>query len=122
MTTRVRKTTVTFIAPFFLAGLTEPLPSGAYDIEIDEEILEGLSFPVYRRRAVVIHLRADPAHRGRSQSLTVDPNELDAALTRDREASNLSPSKVDPSGAPRRVVRPRLGLLDNAKQRRTDRI
>lgn len=84
MTTRTSKKTVTFKRPFNLAGFGEELPAGSYNIEMDEELLEGISFPVYRRIATLIHLYA---HAGLTQTLTVDPKELDTALARDADIS-----------------------------------
>jgi hypothetical protein len=87
MTTRTSKKTVTFRRPFNLASYGEELPAGAYNVETDEELLEGISFPVYRRIATLIHLHA---HAGLTQTLTVDPKELDAALARDEALVEVS--------------------------------
>lgn len=84
MTTRTSKKTVTFRRPFVLGGLDMVLPAGAYSVETDEELLEGISFPAYRRVLTVMHLHAKPGHPGITQTLTVDPNDLDAALQRDQ--------------------------------------
>jgi hypothetical protein len=84
MTTRTIKRTVTFNRPFVLGGFDEELPAGSYSVETDEELLEGVSFPAYRRILTVISMPADPARPGVTQTLTVDANELDAALARDR--------------------------------------
>jgi len=84
MTTRTSKKTVTFRRPFVLGGLDMVLPAGAYGVETDEELLEGISFPAYRRVLTVMHLHAKPGHPGITQTLTVDPNDLDAALKRDQ--------------------------------------
>ncbi len=84
MTTRTSKKTVTFRRPFVLGGLDEVLPAGAYSVETDEELLEGISFPAYRRILTVIHLHARSGHPGLTRALTIDPNELDAALERDQ--------------------------------------
>ena len=88
MTTRTRTEQVTFERPFALSGLDAPLPAGAYSVEIDEELLQGVSFPAYRRVAVLLHLGPTPDHPGRSQTLTIDPSELDAAVARDLAARN----------------------------------
>jgi hypothetical protein len=90
MTIRTIKKTVTFRRPFVLGGFDELLPAGAYSVETDEELLEGISFPAYRRISTLIHLHAKPGHPGLTQTLTIDPNELDAALQRD-EARAICP-------------------------------
>lgn len=71
---------MTFGGAFVLGGLDRELPAGAYVVETDEELIEGLSFPAWRRVATLIHLPATP---GRTETLSVDPAALDAALSRD---------------------------------------
>lgn len=93
MTRRTSKSTVTFSKPFVLGGFDEVLPAGAYDVETDEELLEGISFPVYRRLLTNIQLHARSGHPGLTETLTIDPNELDAALKRDQAPEYVS---VDP--------------------------
>jgi len=83
MTTRTKRETVTFGRPFNLSGWDEALPKGAYIVETEEELLQGLSFPAYRRKLTLIHLHVDPDRPGRRQALPVDPDELAAALDRD---------------------------------------
>lgn len=89
MTTRTSKKTVSFRRPFVLGGFDEVLPAGAYSVETDEELLGGISFPVYRRLLTLIHLHAKPGHPGLTQTLTIDPNELDAALKRDQAPAEI---------------------------------
>jgi len=94
MTTRTSKKTVIFRRPFVLGGFDEVLPAGAYSVETDEELLEGISFPAYRRVFTVIHLQAKSGHPGLTRALTIDPNELDAALERDRAPGEI-PADTD---------------------------
>ncbi len=54
MTIRTTKKTVTFKRPFVLVGFNALLPAGAYVVETDEELLEGISFPAYRRKLDLI--------------------------------------------------------------------
>lgn len=84
MKTRTSKKVVTFRRPFILGGFDEELPAGAYSVETDEELLEGISFAAYRRVSTLLHLHPKPGRSGLSEILTVDPNELDAAHARDR--------------------------------------
>lgn len=81
MTMRTSRKTVTFARPFVLGGADEEFPAGIYTIETDEELLEAISFPVYRRISTLLHLRAKT---GLTQKMTVDPDQLEAALQRDR--------------------------------------
>lgn len=91
MTTRTSETSVTFKRPFLLSGLDAPLPAGDYQVETEEERLEGLSYPAYRRTATVLRLpaRSGPAHLTRA--LTVDPEEFYAALERDNAGAETAP-------------------------------
>ncbi|SDF02837.1 hypothetical protein [Rhodospira trueperi] len=87
MTVRTSKKTVTFAHPFTLGDFEEVLQPGTYDVETDEERLEGVSFEAYRRVQTLFHLPATPATPGRSRTLTVDPDDLEAALARDAAGS-----------------------------------
>ncbi len=84
MTTRTRKNTVSFRRPFFLGGLDELLPAGDYVVETDEELIQGISFPAYRRILTVIHLREGSGNPNLTRAMTVDPNQLELALKRDQ--------------------------------------
>jgi hypothetical protein len=48
MLERTTRQTITFEQPFFVEGLGHDHPAGTYQIEILEELIEGLSFPAYR--------------------------------------------------------------------------
>ena len=56
MTTRTSKKTVTFAHPFTLCDYEEVFQPGTYDVETDEERLEGVSFEAYRRVQTLGHL------------------------------------------------------------------
>jgi hypothetical protein len=94
MTIRTSKKTVTFSRPFVLGGFDEALPAGAYRVEMDEELLEGISFPAYQKILTLLHLHPKPGRPGLTQTLTIDPNELDAALERD-QAPGAKPADTD---------------------------
>ncbi len=49
MTLRTTSKIVTFARPFTLRGVGRLLPAGNYPVVTDEELIEELSFPVYRR-------------------------------------------------------------------------
>lgn len=85
MTTRTTQKTVTFARPFRLGEFGELLPAGSYPIETDEELVEGVSFPVYRRTTTMIQLIADPHRQGTMETMVVDPLQLEAALAKDME-------------------------------------
>jgi hypothetical protein len=98
MTMRTTKSTVTFVRPFRLGAFGEQLPAGRYPIETDEELLEGMSFPAYRRIATVMQLMPDLLHRGVTEIAVVDPEQLEEALTMDgmqAPVSNVDLPKVE---------------------------
>ena len=88
METRRTKSTITFKHAFDLPSLESPQPAGTYSVETDEEQIEGLSFVVYRRVATLLSLPAIGSSGGQMQMITVDPEELKAALDRDRTGPN----------------------------------
>ena len=85
MNIRTTRTTVTFVNSFKIGGFDEIFPPGTYDVDTDEELLEGLSFPVYRRILTLFHLPAKSGKPGQSRALKIDPVELDVALEYDTE-------------------------------------
>ena len=83
MTTRTQRTKHAFARPFLLKGVDRVLPPGTYEILTEEELIEGLSFPVYRRVYTVIFV---PGQTGSSvEMVTIDP--LDLATAQDRDAA-----------------------------------
>jgi hypothetical protein len=86
---------VTFGRPFVLGGFDEELPAGAYSVETDEALLEGISFPAYRRISTLIRLHAKSVSPGFTRALTIDPNELDAALERDQAPAEIPVGRTD---------------------------
>lgn len=87
MVTRTTRDTVVFSKPVVLAGLDEALPAGRYAIETDEDLLEGVSFPVWRRLTVYMQLHPRAGRPGLTQTLTISPSDLDEALERDRAST-----------------------------------
>jgi hypothetical protein len=87
MTTRTRSVTVVFSRPFLLSAVGETQPAGDYVVETDEELIQTLSFPVYRRTATWLRLRPRPGAAGLDRLVNVDPAELDRALACDAAES-----------------------------------
>lgn len=85
MTGRTKHSTVHFNRPFVLRGLEEIQPAGDYDIDHDEEMIDGISWIAYRRVATYIHLPARSSNLLTSQVLAIDHAELEAALRQDKE-------------------------------------
>lgn len=85
MAARTSKRTVTFTRPFRLGGSSIEFPAGRYFIETDEERVDELSFPFYRRTATMMQLIADPLRPGVTETAIIDPLDLEAALKADAE-------------------------------------
>ena len=79
MTSRTTSKTVTFAHPFKLGRDDASYPAGDYLVETDEEMIEGLSFPAWRRVATTIHVRRD----GATQVVSLDPRVLGLIMARD---------------------------------------
>lgn len=76
---RKSQRTVTFVKPFQLSSVEGVQPPGAYSVEIEEELIEGLSFPAYRRVLTVILLPGPSGSGILVQAVTVNGDELDEA-------------------------------------------
>ena len=79
VTVRTSSKTVTFAHPFLLNGVDRILAAGDYRVVTDEELIEGLSFPVYRRVATMIFLPAESGSTSTVEMVTIDPQNLQAA-------------------------------------------
>lgn len=86
MTIRTSQTMLTFTRHFQLDGFSGFQPAGEYRVDLDEELIEGLSFIAYRRVAALLHLPAISAPQGCVQLVTMTPSELDAIVEHDRHA------------------------------------
>ena len=83
MTARSVSKTVVFSSPFLLKGVDRSLPAGSYRVVTDEELIEGISFPVYRRVATMIFVPALAQGASSIEMVTVNPLDLQAALEQD---------------------------------------
>jgi hypothetical protein len=83
---------VTFLHPFFLKGVDRTLPAGEYEVMTDEELIEELSFPVYRRVATMMYVPAQ-SFPSSYEMVTIDPLNLKAARDKDTEASKQLSTK-----------------------------
>jgi hypothetical protein len=97
MVTRTKRVTLTFQNSFSLKGVDRRLAAGDYEVvtdeELIEELIEELSFPVYRR--VTTMLPAD-ARQSSIEMVTVEPADLAAAHERDSAVSPPAISAANP--------------------------
>ena len=73
---RTTRQIVTFDQPFSLYAVDEVQPAGAYAVDVDEELIGGLSFLAYQRVATTIYLPLLHGGAGSLQAIRVDPGEL----------------------------------------------
>jgi hypothetical protein len=78
------RTEITFKRPFRLQGATRPEPAGCYVVEIQEELIEGLSSSAWRRVSTTLTRQA--AAGATLQAIPVSPKELAAAQAADAES------------------------------------
>jgi hypothetical protein len=76
---RTTRESITFDHPFSLTAMDKLQPAGTYAVDIDEELIEGLSFLAYRRVATTIYLPLLQGRHGSVEAVRVDPQELTAA-------------------------------------------
>ncbi|MCX7307527.1 MAG: hypothetical protein NTZ72_06080 [Afipia sp.] len=79
MTIRSRRETVVFTRPASIEGIGRMLAAGAYDVVTDEELIEGLSFPSYRRVATLILVPGAPPHQHSMEMIAISAADLSEA-------------------------------------------
>jgi hypothetical protein len=82
MSIRTTRKIVKFSNSFSIVGVGRVLPAGVYEVVTDEELIEGLSFPVYRRVATMI-MAPTQSSQPSIEMLTIDPQDLATAMERD---------------------------------------
>lgn len=98
MSIRTTRKIVKFSNPFSIEGVGRVLPAGNYEVVTDEELIEGVSFPVYRRVATMMLAPTQSSQTPSIEMLIIDPRDLAAALERDTRSrcshSLISPTKI----------------------------
>lgn len=83
MANRTQIKTISFKWPFQIEGYEGLLPAGDYQVETEEEPLQGVTFTGYRRVLTLLHLHPRNKKEKFGPILKIDPNDLDAALIKD---------------------------------------
>ena len=89
MTMSSRRETITFLHPFRIRGIDRLLRPWAYQVITDEELIEGLSFPAFRRVATMIMVPAAPPRSSTMEMISIgsvdlsDAQRIDASVPRD---------------------------------------
>ena len=87
MTTRSRRETVHFKHPFRIKGIDRLLAPGAYEVITDEELIEGLSFPSFRRGATMIMVPAAAPRSSAMEMISIGSVDLSDAQRDDASAA-----------------------------------
>ncbi len=90
MIRRTHRTTASFTRPLPLRGVDRVLPPGTYEVVTEDELIEGLSFPVYRRMSTIMLVPGLPACA--LEMVTVDPIDLAAAQDLDGSPPDVAGS------------------------------
>jgi hypothetical protein len=86
MTTRSRRETIIFRHPFRIKGIDRLLPAGGYEVITDEEMIEGLSFAVFRRVATMIMVPAEAPRSSMMEMVSISSVDLSEAQRIDASA------------------------------------
>ncbi|CAN5375534.1 hypothetical protein BH10PSE11_BH10PSE11_21300 [soil metagenome] len=89
MMTRSRRETITFKHPARIKGIERLLPAGAYEVVTDEEMIEGLSFPSFRRVATMIMVPGAPPHHHAMEMIAIGSVDLADAQHRDAVSADV---------------------------------
>ena len=88
VTTRSRRETVHFKHPFRIKGVDRLLAAGAYEVVTDEEMIEGLSFPCFRRVATMLMVPRASSNISSMEMISISSVDLSDAQCNDASAPN----------------------------------
>jgi hypothetical protein len=95
MPIRTTSKTVTFRRPFIIGGFDQVQAAGTYTVDTEEEQLDAISLPAWKRIATVIELNK----AGATEYQRIDPDELHEALMRDGQ--QVDPTEAPSAGSPK---------------------
>src|SRR5712675_2912509 len=87
MNTRSRRETIHFRHPFRIKGIDRQLAPGAYEVITDEEMIEGLSFPCFRRVATMIMVPGAAPRHSSMEMISISSVDLSNAQRNDASAT-----------------------------------
>lgn len=90
MHVRSTSSVVTFSNAFKMPGFQTELPAGEYEVLVEEERLEGLSFEAFRRTATYLMVRGKGSQAGRTEMRAIDERDLKEALRRDQAGNQTN--------------------------------
>lgn len=87
MPTRSTRSIVTFANVFTVGDSLKELPAGTYEIVVEEELLQGLSFRAYRRIATHLMVGGRGREAGQTSMHMITKEDLEYAIACDRALS-----------------------------------
>lgn len=99
MLTRSTRSMVTFSNGFTIGDSQRELPAGTYEIVVEEELIQGLSFEAYRRTATYLIVRGRGSNAGQTTMQVTTREDLEHAIACDRalsESNNDSEAALSP--------------------------
>ena len=90
MLTRSTRSMVTFSNDFMIGESQREFPAGTYEILVEEELLQGLSFEAYRRTATYLMVRGRGSNAGQTTMHMTTQEELEHSIARDRALSETN--------------------------------
>ena len=83
---RSRRETVHFRHSFRIKGIDRQWSAGAYEVVTDEEMIEGLSFPCFRRVATMIMVPCPAPRHASTEMISISSVDLSDAQIIDASA------------------------------------
>ena len=99
MLMRSTRSMVTFSNDVTIGGSQLELPPGTFEILVEEELMQGLSFEAYRRTATYLMVRGRGSNAGQTTMQMTTKEELEHAMACDRalsETTNDSEAALSP--------------------------
>lgn len=96
---RSTRSMVTFSSEVTIGESQQELPAGTYEIVVEEELMQGLSFEAYRRTATYLMVRGRGSNAGQTTMHMTTQEELEHAIACDRalcETINDSEAALSP--------------------------
>ncbi|MCV3274162.1 hypothetical protein [Roseobacter sinensis] len=90
MLTRSTRSTVTFSNEFTIGDSQRELPAGTYEVVIEEELLQGLSFEAYRRTVTYLMVLGRGRNAGQTTMQMTTKEDLEHAIACDRAVSETT--------------------------------
>lgn len=90
MLTRSTRSMVTFSNDFMIGDSQREFPPGTYEIVVEEELLQSLSFEAYRRTATYLIVKRRGSNAGQKTMHMTTQQDLEHAIACDRALSEIS--------------------------------